>query len=347
MRRCIIDITGFFAGQPLDIDMGRMGHILTAESGNEHPHLDEIQGYYIKVRGKQLRPILAFAPWYLRHPGTEIPVSVAGAGAVVELLHTGSLYHDDVMDGALVRRGQPSANAKWGDSQAILAGNILTMRAFAQSATLGERAHTATLRTYERMCAGQSLEIRFRFDTTRATDNYLQASHGKTASLISLACRLGAQLSDYDAHFVDRFAQFGESLGMAFQICDDILDFVADPVLLGKSTGSDVLEGTYSLPLIYALEKDPSLAELLTEQMDPRLSAQVSERVRACGAVDRAYAVAGTYIAEATDVLDDLPDSGPCDPGVLAGLRALSGEVLRQTQLLTPAEAPLGSTTVA
>ncbi|OSP43644.1 MULTISPECIES: polyprenyl synthetase family protein [unclassified Streptomyces] len=338
-----IDIKGFFSGQPIDIDMRRMEQSLTDGAANPDEFLGELQGYYIKVRGKRLRPVLAFAPWYLRHPGVKVPDAVARAGAVVELLHTGSLYHDDVMDGALVRRGKPSANAEWGDNQAILAGNILTVRALRMSGTLGEAAHEATMRTYEAMCTGQSVEIRFRFDAGRSVDDYAKAIQGKTASLISLACRLGALLTGYDATSAHHFAEFGERLGIAFQICDDILDFVADPILLGKSTGSDVLEGTYSLPLILALQTDPTLAEMLTEKMNPRLSTQVSERVRASGATERAYAVAERHVAEATDRLGRLARSGPSDPDILAGLRRLAGEVLRQTTLLSaPASSSLG-----
>lgn len=319
-----MDGPALFPRQPVTADLSRVDRRVRAAVPGHDTLLDQVQRCYLRAPGKRLRPLLLFVPWYLRHPGRPVAEPLATAGAVVELLHTGSLHHDDVMDRARLRRGRPTANATWGDDQSILAGNMLTARAFRYAATLGEPAHRAVLDTYEAMCGGQSAEIRSRYRVDRTAADYVEAVRGKTAALTRLCTLLGALLTGYDEEDVERLTGFGERFGMAFQLSDDIADVVADPVTLGKPTAGDVREGTYTLPLILALRADPSLAELLTDRMDPATASEVCRRVADTDAIDASRRVAERHLAVGLRRLTRLE---AVDPDVLRGVRALTAEV--------------------
>ena len=175
-------------------------------------------------------------------------------GAAVELVHLGSLYHDDVIDEAETRRGVPSVNARWSNIVAILAGDYLLAQASALAASLGADVAALLAATIGELCRGQVLELQYLFDTDRTDDSYLSAIEGKTASLMATACRVGGMVSNVSADTLDALTQFGQHLGMCFQVVDDVLDVTRTEAELGKPVGNDVHEGVYTLPVIYALQ---------------------------------------------------------------------------------------------
>jgi len=171
----------------------------------------------------------------------------------VELVHLGSLYHDDVMDDATTRRTVDSVNAKWGNLKAILAGDYLLARASEIAASLGTEVAGLLAATIARLCQGQILELQSAFDLDRTERAYLDSIDGKTASLLATACRIGGIVAELPRPQIEAITTFGRSYGMAFQIVDDLLDVTATDEELGKPAGHDLVEGTYTLPIIRTL----------------------------------------------------------------------------------------------
>src|SRR4051794_17508967 len=179
----------------------------------------------------------------LASPGAEPAVSdeaVLG-GVSVELVHLGSLYHDDVIDEATTRRTVESVNARWGNLTAILAGDFLLAKASEIAASLGSEVAALLAATIGRLCEGEVGELRSAYDVGRTESAYLQSIKGKTAALFSTACRIGGLVAELPREAVDALTAYGEGYGMAFQIVDDVLDVVASEEDLGKPAGHDLL----------------------------------------------------------------------------------------------------------
>jgi heptaprenyl diphosphate synthase len=230
----------------------------------------------------------------------------------VELVHLGSLYHDDVMDDATTRRTVESVNAKWGNLQAILAGDFLLARASEIAASLGTEVAGLLAATIGRLCEGQILELQHTYNTARTEEAYLRSIAGKTASLYATACRIGAIVGGLPAAHIEALTEFALSYGMAFQIVDDVLDVVATDEQLGKPAGHDLVEGVYTLPVIRSLAAADDgarrLAALLgspltIEQMDEaRQLVREGDQVTSSLATARDY---GRLAQKSLDVLDD------------------------------------------
>jgi heptaprenyl diphosphate synthase len=203
--------------------------------------------------GKRFRPLLAQVAAELGPTDGEEPVE---AGVAVELVHLGSLYHDDVIDEADTRRGATSVNNNWSNTVAILAGDFLLARASEVAAPLGAEAVELIARTYATLCEGQVLELELQDSLDHGPDEYFAVIGGKTASLIRTAARLGAITSGADRDSVEAVSEWAWEMGIVFQMADDVLDFVADEQFLGKPAGSDIGEGTFTLPLLYAAGGD-------------------------------------------------------------------------------------------
>ena len=239
-------------------------------------------------------------------------------GVSVELVHLGSLYHDDVMDEALTRRGVESVNARWGNLVAILAGDFLLARASEIAATLGTEVAGLLAATIADLCEGQVRELTKIFDVGRSEQAYLEAIEGKTAALMSASCRIGAIVSDLPRVAVDALTVYGQRLGMVFQIVDDVLDVVCTDEQLGKPAGNDLVTGVYTLPVIRAMVGAPDLRGLLGAPLDDATMNKARDVVRSNGAISSALSVATDYAAQAERALDVLDDN----PGVDA-LRTL------------------------
>jgi heptaprenyl diphosphate synthase len=228
----------------------------------------------------------------------------------VELVHLGSLYHDDVMDEALTRRGVESVNARWGNLVAILAGDFLLARASEIAATLGTEVAGLLAATIADLCEGQVRELTKIFDVGRSEQAYLEAIEGKTAALMSASCRIGALVAGLPRPSVEALTVYGQRLGMVFQIVDDVLDVVCTDEQLGKPSGNDLVQGVYTLPVIRAIAGAPDLQGLLGAPLDNATMNKARDVVRSNGAVSAALGVAREYAAEAeraVEVLDPNP----------------------------------------
>jgi heptaprenyl diphosphate synthase len=261
----------------------RLGEVTEASN----PFLTEIARHGLQAGGKRYRPLLTQVAAELGpNPGAE-PVE---AGVAVELVHLGSLYHDDVIDEASTRRGRVSVNANWTNTIAILSGDFLLARASEVAAPLGEEAVALIARTYASLVEGQTLELQLIDGVDHGPDEYYEVIGGKTASLIRTSARLGAMTGGAAPHQVEAVSEWGWEMGLVFQMTDDVLDLVADEDFLGKPAGSDMAEGTYTLPVLYAVDgpAGPEIRDLLANgRPDPATVARLLDIVRTGGYVDR------------------------------------------------------------
>jgi heptaprenyl diphosphate synthase len=234
-------------------------------------------------------------------------------GISCELVHLGSLYHDDVMDESPTRRGVETVNAKWGNLQAILAGDFLLARASEIAASLGTEVAALLARTIGRLCEGQIEELRHTYNVARPLESYLSSISGKTASLYSTAARIGGLVSKFDRGIVNALTAYGEAFGMVFQIVDDVLDLSATDAQLGKPSGHDMVEGVYTLPVLYTLANGGVPASELADVLGKPLN--VAERdkalsiVRSNGGIEAAIELAEMYVEAAEEACQDLPNT--------------------------------------
>jgi heptaprenyl diphosphate synthase len=278
-------------------------------STSDDPFLTEIAQHLLGAGGKRYRPLLAQVAAELGDKPGEDPVA---AGVAVELVHLGSLYHDDVIDEAESRRGTESVNANWSNTVAILAGDFLLARASEVAAPLGREAVELLARTYAALCEGQVLELQLVDDIDHGPDRYYRVIELKTASLIATSARLGAMAADASADAVEAATRWGHEVGMVFQLTDDILDVIATEEFLGKPAGSDIGEGTFTLPVLSALAgPDGDEVRALLERGRP-YPAETVERVLALvregGHVERALSETRDRIARAEAAVADLPE---------------------------------------
>jgi len=215
--------------------------------------IQEMGEYIAGAGGKRLRPMLLLLA--ARVSGYRGPRSVR-LGCVVELLHTATLIHDDVVDEAPLRRGRPSANARWGDDASVLVGDHLYSKSFAMLVRDNDRGVMETLaRATVSMTEAEVFQLERKRSGVTTEADYLRIITQKTASFISACCRIGALLGGIEPPMVEALTRYGLALGVAFQISDDALDFSADQDRLGKAIGSDLREGKRTLPLIAMLER--------------------------------------------------------------------------------------------
>ena len=272
--------------------------------------LGETAAYLLAAGGKRFRPMLVLLSGYFGDPADPrlIPGSVA-----MELIHVATLYHDDVIDEADSRHAVPSVNARWTNTVAILTGDYLFARASEIAAELGTDVCALLARTIATLCDGQIREVEASGRLTQNEQAYRAIIRRKTGTLIAASCRLGGMLSDAPASFLDVLEEFGEALGVAFQLSDDIMDITSTQLELGKEPGVDMKEGVYTLPVLHALatgERRDELARLLVagppaeERLDRAL-----EIVREGDSLAHARAAVATEVSRATDLARRLPDN--------------------------------------
>ena len=272
--------------------------------------------------GKRFRPLFTVLSAQVGPEPDAFEVTIAGA--VIEMVHLATLYHDDVMDEAEVRRGAPSANLRWGNNVAILAGDYLFATASRLVSRLGPEAVRIIADTFAQLVTGQMRETRGIPDGADSIEQYLKVVHEKTGCLIGAAGRFGAMFSGADGDQIERLSRLGGLIGTAFQIADDIIDIDSDSDESGKLPGTDVREGVRTLPMLYALaEAGPDgarLRELLAGPVeDDEAVAEALTLLRASPGMAKAKDVLAQYAARARHELDQLPD--------VAGRRALAALV--------------------
>ncbi len=278
---------------------------------HDDPFIAEASSHLTLAGGKRFRPLLTLLAAEL---GTGIDDRVVAAAAGVELTHLASLYHDDVMDVAEVRRGAPSANALYDNSTAILVGDLLFGTASEIVADLGPEAVKIQARTFVRLCSGQIRDDRPCPDGQDPVEYYLRVLEDKTGVLIATAARYGAMFGGGDPATVETMREYGERLGMAFQLADDLIDIASDADESGKTPGTDLREGKRTLPVLHVLAStDPQDARLqgllrgdLTD--DARLEEALT-LLRAHPAMERARAQTFAVASRAQAVLEPLPPS--------------------------------------
>ena len=279
------------------------------------PYLTEIASHLIVAGGKRLRPVLSVVAGRLA--GEPVADDVVQGGVACELVHLGSLYHDDVMDEAETRRGVDTVNARWGNLQAILAGDFLLSRASEIAASLGTEVAGLLARTIGWLCEGQIEELRHTYDVDRPEESYLASIHGKTASLYGTAARIGGIVAGHDRDTIDALTEYGNAYGMVFQIVDDVLDLTATDEQLGKPSGHDLEEGVYTLPVLRTLGNGRATADelrsLLGQPLDVDQRARALELVRSEEGIESAIVAARDFVGRAVTACDGMGDSPSAD----------------------------------
>ena len=280
-----------------------------AEVAESHgPELGRHAAGTLAAGGKRLRPVLVFLC------GGEGDGALTAAAVAVELLHMATLVHDDVLDQAALRRGRPTVFASGGRTTATATGDLLFSRAFAELASAdSDEAVAALSAASSALARGELVQRADAWSDSVAPERYLERCELKTASLFDSACRLGALLGDAGAAQAGALGGFGSRIGLAFQILDDVLDVSGPSERTGKHRGTDLLDGTVTLPLILARRRDPKLAAMDLRELvsEPAQAEAVCDRIAVTGALSEAREQALHHVAEAKAALGGirLPES--------------------------------------
>jgi heptaprenyl diphosphate synthase len=292
---------------------------------SDYPFVTETSRHLLVAGGKRFRPLIvllaAHAAGEPKAPGV-VPAAVA-----IELTHLSTLYHDDVMDEADLRRGAVSANSRWTNTIAILTGDFLFARASEITADLGPEPTRILARTIALLCEGQIRETLGPLDGADPVEHYLGVVSDKTASLIATSGRLGAMLAGASPERVEVLERFGSLIGVAFQLSDDLLDVSSNSGESGKTPGTDLREGIATLPVLLAATDDPDLHRLLTSDLSqPGALDDALDRLRRHPVMDRARTILARWADDARAALEPLPP-GPAR----SALEALCDVVVSRT----------------
>lgn len=288
---------------PLRADIDRVVAAVRRSLSREEGLMAEVARHLTEASGGYARSALVLATAYATQSSSDLTAvtdPVVTGAAVVELLNVGTLYHDDVIDHDDVRRGVPSANAKWGDAPAIVAGDHLMLTAVHLSLELGPAIVRDVVDTARALFRGEMKELEHRRNLDAAEVDYLKAVGAKQASLIATACKLGATLSGGKPREIRALERYGYELGIAGQIIDDILDITATQEFLGKPVGSDLRGGIYTLPVIYALRCSDELRQLLRTGIDDANLGQAHRVIVSSGAIEEARRLAQDHVKNAS-----------------------------------------------
>lgn len=283
---------------------------LEASVQADDPVLQKASGQLIKAGGKRLRPV--FVLLAARFGNYDFG-QIKHVAVTLELIHTASLVHDDVIDDSDTRRGLPTVKAQWDNQTAMYAGDYLFAKALEHMTCLNKpEAHKALAHTIYEVTVGEIEQIRDQYNWDQTLRHYLRRIKRKTALLIAASCKIGAISADLSDQVVQHFYRFGYFVGMAFQITDDILDYVGTEKELGKPAGGDLKQGNITLPALYAF-CDPKQKALITSKFSgtditDRDLAMVLEMIKQSGGIEKAREVTRRYLAKAYQELDALPD---------------------------------------
>jgi len=288
--------------------MAEVEESLKAAGKVDLPWMAEPLRHVLESGGKRIRPAVTLLAGKFYHYNLEQLIPMATA---IELFHTATLVHDDAVDKSLVRRGRPTVNSLWGEGIAVLLGDYL----FANSSELiCSTGNLRVVRLFAQMLmnisSGQLRQLMSAYDWRQDREDYYQQISSKTASLFSTATEAGAILSEAPEEGVEALGTYGHELGMAFQIVDDILDFIGEEEELGKPVGSDLLQGTLTLPAILLMEQhpdDPIIREIFQKSEDKAGVERVIERIRNSSIVEDCYRIAADFLARACRALESLP----------------------------------------
>ena len=299
----VIDIPGIWK------NMEDVEKRLISTTVSENQYLTKIAQHLINAGGKRLRPMVSLLAGELGNKNYD---KIIDAGVAVELIHLGSLYHDDVIDKSSKRRGVESANIKWDSTLAILGGDFLMAKASELAADkLGIESVKLLATTYAELVDGQTREIELSFNTDYGVDDYVKIVKGKTASLIRTSARLGAIASGCDSETIEAISDWGLQCGIVFQISDDILDITSNQKSLGKPVGNDILEGTYTLPVHIAINEygDSFIEKLNSVRENKEKIDSVLEILRDEIILKKTRDIADKHLEESNKAIYKLQDS--------------------------------------
>ena len=292
----------------LSSGLNQVEELLSSHIQGDYPLVVETSRHLVEAGGKRFRPLITLIA---SHFGNGQSRPVIEAAVVCELTHVATLYHDDVMDEAPLRRGVESANNRWGNTVAILTGDYLFSKASDLLADLGPEAVRLQAKTFERLVIGQIQETQGPKNGADPLEHYLQVVADKTGSLIATSARFGAMLSGADASVVETLTKFGEKIGIAFQLADDVIDIASDSSQSGKTPGTDLKEGVPTLVTLQIMKsnrsEDAALKKLLSAPMDDATVAQVIPQLREHQALKDARIQLHQLADEAKALLVSLP----------------------------------------
>jgi octaprenyl-diphosphate synthase len=291
--------------------------LIASRLASDVPLVSQISTYIVAAGGKRLRPavlLLMCGALGCAHPQRH------QLAAVVEFIHTATLLHDDVVDESTLRRGKPTANAAFGNASSVLVGDFLYSRAFQMMVECGSmRVMEILAHTTNVIAEGEVMQLMNMHNASLDESSYLNVIRSKTAKLFEACARLAAVLSGSDAQTEQACANYGQSLGTAFQVVDDALDYEGDAASLGKNLGDDLREGKVTMPLIVAMQRaNPQEAELIRQAIEkpdadadaaPAHLQAIMQVIRKTGALEATYAAARAEIDRAQQALVHLPDS--------------------------------------
>ena len=296
--------------EPIQEDLAKVEDRLRSVSKVDFLYLSELLDYSLRSNGKRIRPVLTLLSGKFYDYNLDNLLVMAMA---VEIMHTATLVHDDAIDNSLVRRGRPTVNKLWGDEKAVLLGDYLFAEAGALTAsTQNLRAIKLFAETLKTISSGELNQAFNAFNLDQGRPQYFQRIAGKTAALFVMATESGAALSQAPEESLQILIEYGYNLGIAFQIVDDILDFVGTEKELGKPIGSDLAQGTLTLPAILLLERYPedNPVERLFKNRDEQDNIQQAiQLIRNSPIIEECYQVASDYSAKACLNLELLPDN--------------------------------------
>ncbi len=305
-----LGIPGIEAKLAAEIESGlaAVEELLSSHIKGDYPLVVETSRHLVEAGGKRFRPMLALLSSYF---GTGPNKKVIEAAVVCELTHVATLYHDDVMDEAPLRRGVPSANSRWGNTVAILTGDYLFSKASDLLADLGPEAVRLQAKTFERLVIGQIEETQGAKTGTDPLQHYLRVVTEKTGSLIATSARFGAMFGGAPAEIIEVLTNFGEKIGIAFQLADDVIDIASDSNQSGKTPGTDLKEGVPTLVTLQIMRsndsKDVALREKLSKPVPENEVASVIAELRGHQALVDAKRYLHALAGEAKELLKDLP----------------------------------------
>lgn len=283
---------------------------MRAQSQGHHPDLGAALEHLLSSGGKRVRPAVALLSGGMLGGSQERLITLAAA---IELLHTATLVHDDLIDGSLLRRGIATLNAQWTPAATVLTGDFI----FARAAKLAAQTDSVSVMKLfaETLAIIVNGEITQMFSSRgiASRENYEERIYAKTASMFELATAAAAMLSPVDDVVCEQMRSFGYQIGMAFQIVDDVLDFTGEQTTVGKPVGSDLRQGLITLPALYYLDShpdDPDAVKILTGTRlnDPQMD-HLIDSIRASGAVQSAMDEAREYVGRSLEILDAMPDN--------------------------------------
>jgi len=290
-------------------DMAKVEELMRSHIKGDYPLVIETSRHLVEAGGKRLRPLLTLLAAQFGDPSN---YDIIKAAVCCELTHLATLYHDDVMDDAVLRRGVISANKKWDNAVAILTGDYLFSKVSDMLADIGPEAVKLQAKTFERLVIGQIKETQGKSEGLSQIDHYMKVVADKTGSLIATSARFGALLSGASVQTVEVLTKFGEKIGVAFQVADDLLDISSNETASGKTPGTDLKEGIPTLVTLYVIAaNNPADKDLISKLNGPISESDLQEvitQLRSHKALSDVKEYLANVANEANDLLKDLPE---------------------------------------